>query len=38
MTVEGVSLLESFRSQFADRLSQGDMNSLIHDISVHNGR
>lgn len=36
MTVEGVSLLESFRSQFADKLAQGDMNNLIRELSQHN--
>ncbi len=38
MSVEGVSLLESFRSQFADRLSQGDMDTLIKSLSTHNTR
>lgn len=36
MTVEGISLLESFRSQFADKLSQGDMDNLISEIEKHN--
>jgi phospholipid transport system substrate-binding protein len=36
LVVEGVSLLESFRSQFADKLSQGDIQSLIQDIAAHN--
>jgi len=36
MTVEGVSLLESFRSQFADKLSQGNMASLIQFLKKHN--
>lgn len=36
MTVEGVSMLESFRSQFADKLSTEDMASLIKDLSSHN--
>lgn len=36
LSVEGVSLLESFRSQFADKLSQGNMDDLIHDLQVHN--
>lgn len=36
MTVEGVSMLESFRSQFADKLNSEDMGSLIKDISTHN--
>lgn len=36
MTVEGVSLLESFRSQFADRLSNGNMSDLIQELEKHN--
>lgn len=36
MTVEGVSMLQSFRSQFADKLSQGNMASLIHALRQHN--
>lgn len=36
MMVEGVSLLESFRSQFADSLSRGDMANLIAELSKHN--
>lgn len=36
MTVEGVSMLESFRSQFADQLSRGDMASLIRVLQQHN--
>lgn len=39
MTVEGVSLIESFRSQFADKVSQGsDMAGLIQYISAHNAK
>jgi phospholipid transport system substrate-binding protein len=39
MTVEGVSLIESFRSQFADKVSQGsDMADLIQYISDHNAK
>lgn len=38
MTVEGVSMLESFRSQFADQLARGDIASLIKVLSQHNGR
>lgn len=37
MIVEGVSMLESFRSQFADELSQGSMASLIQRLRQHNG-
>ncbi|MDR3490759.1 MAG: ABC transporter substrate-binding protein [Gammaproteobacteria bacterium] len=36
MSVEGVSMLESFRSQFADSLAKGDMQSLIRDLRAHN--
>lgn len=36
MTVEGVSMLESFRSQFADKLNREDMATLIKDLSAHN--
>lgn len=35
MSVEGVSLIESFRSQFADILSQGNMDALLKRISSH---
>lgn len=38
MVVEGVSLLESFRSQFADKLSQGNMAELIQELARHNGK
>jgi len=38
MTVEGVSMLESFRSQFADQLSRGDINALIVTLRQHNNR
>lgn len=36
LVVEGVSMLESFRSQFADKLSQGNMGQLINDLRQHN--
>ena len=36
MTVEGVSMLESFRSQFADQLSRGDMANLLQVLKQHN--
>ena len=36
LSVEGVSLLESFRSQFADQLSQGNMDSLLKQLKRHN--
>lgn len=38
MSVEGVDMLESFRSQFADILSQGNMDKLIARMSSHNNR
>lgn len=38
MSVEGVSLIESFRSQFADILSQGDMSLLLKRLTEHNQR
>lgn len=37
MTVEGISMLQSFRSQFADKLAQGDINNLIYALRQHNG-
>jgi phospholipid transport system substrate-binding protein len=36
MSVEGVGLIDSFRSQFADILSQGDMNLLLKRMGRHN--
>lgn len=36
MSVEGVSMLDSFREQFADILSQGNMESLLKKLSGHN--
>jgi len=36
MSVEGVSLLQSFRSQFAQELSQGNMDQLIANLKKHN--
>ncbi len=38
MSVEGVSLIESFRSQFADILAHGNMDQLIDRMSGHNVR
>jgi len=35
-SVDGVSLLESFRSQFASELSQGNLDALIQRLSQHN--
>lgn len=36
MNVEGISMLESFRSQFADKLSHGNMAELIQALQQHN--
>lgn len=36
MIVEGISMLESFRSQFADKLANGNMNDLIRELVKHN--
>ncbi len=36
LSVEGVSMLESFRSQFADQLNRGNMASLIQVLKQHN--
>ena len=38
MSVEGVSMIDSFRAQFADILSQGSMNQLLTQMSRHNNR
>lgn len=36
MSVEGVSMLQSFRSQFADKLSAGSIGDLINALRQHN--
>lgn len=36
MSVEGVSVIESFRSQFADVLEQGDIDALTRRLAQHN--
>ena len=36
MSVEGVSLISSFRSQFADILARGNMQDLLKKMSQHN--
>lgn len=36
MAVEGISMLESFRSQFADKLQSGDINALLAALQQHN--
>lgn len=36
MTVEGISMLQSFRSQFADRLNSENISDLIRELSSHN--
>ncbi len=38
LSVEGVAMLDSFRSQFSDILSQGNMQQLLQRMSSHNGR
>ena len=38
LRVEGVSLLESFRAQFASELSQGTFEQLITMLAKHNSR
>lgn len=38
LSVEGVSMLESFRAQYADLLSQGNMSQLLQRMSAHNNR
>lgn len=38
LSVEGVSMLESFRAQFADILSQGNMELLLKRMGGHNRR
>ncbi|OGT37018.1 MAG: hypothetical protein A3F12_01095 [Gammaproteobacteria bacterium RIFCSPHIGHO2_12_FULL_38_14] len=35
MSVEGVSMLESFRSQFSDILSRGNMSELLNRMQQH---
>jgi len=36
LTVEGISMLESFRSQFADQLRRGNMQELLRVLAQHN--
>jgi len=36
LSVEGISMLESFRSQFADQLTQGNIDALIQRLQEHN--
>jgi phospholipid transport system substrate-binding protein len=38
MNVEGIGMLDSFRSQFSDILSQGNMQQLLDKLSAHNNR
>lgn len=38
MSVEGVSMLDSFRAQFSGIVSQGSMSQLLAQISNHNHR
>lgn len=36
-SVDGISMIESFRSQFANALSSGNIDQLIQSLSHHNG-
>lgn len=36
LSIEGISMLESFRSQFSDLLAQGNMNALLARLAAHN--
>lgn len=38
ITVDGVSLIQSFRSQFASQLSQGGMDQLLAALNQHNAK
>jgi phospholipid transport system substrate-binding protein len=38
ITVDGVSLIQSFRSQFANQLSQGGMDQLLAALNQHNAK
>lgn len=38
MSVEGVSLLQSFQEQFRQKLAQGNMDQLLQDLKQHNVR
>lgn len=38
LTVEGVDMLDSFRSQFSDILASGNMAELLNRMSSHNSR
>lgn len=38
LTVDGVSMLESFRSQFSEQLSHNDMAQLIQTLKQHNSQ
>jgi phospholipid transport system substrate-binding protein len=35
-SVDGISMLQSFRSQFADELSQGNLDTVIQHLQQHN--
>ena len=36
MSVDGVSLVQSFKSQFANEISQGGMSGLLVSLNKHN--
>lgn len=38
MSIEGVGMLDSFRAQFTDIVSQGSMNQLLAQMAKHNTR
>ncbi len=38
INVEGVSLVQSFRSQFASQIAAGGIESLLGKMSLHNGK
>lgn len=37
-SVDGVSMLQSFRSQFADQLSRGGLDAVIQQLAQHNAQ
>lgn len=37
-SVDGISMVESFRAQFVQELQQGGLNGLIRKLAIHNGQ
>jgi phospholipid transport system substrate-binding protein len=37
-SVDGISMIESFRSQFAAQMSQGNLDSLVQQLAQHNAK